>query len=208
MRSLLSLGVVILLCGIVVAQDSKMPDTPYYPLSVGNIWTYRIGDNRYQVKVAEIKTVDGKPRARLETLVEGKAIAEEEVGVTDKAVVRYTSKGKEAKPPVELLRLPPKVGETWKIDAEMIDPKSKDDKTVKQTIKGTFKAGEEKEVRVPYGSYPAVTVTGQDLEANGVKVTLTYYFAKDVGMIKQVIEMERQPKIIVELENYTRGPAK
>ncbi len=63
----------------------------------------------------------------------------------------------------------------------------------------------EKEVKVPAGTYKAIPVAGQDIEANGVKITrLTYYFAENVGMVKQVIEIENN-KIIIELERFEQA---
>lgn len=187
-------SLVLLLAGLVAAADEKN-STPYFPLAVGTTWSYRAGDSQFQVKVAEIKTVGAAQRARLDLIVNNKVVSHEHVGVTKDAVVRYTFEGKEARPPIEFLKLPPKSGATWKVDAKIL-PEG-------QTLKGLFKAGEE-EVKVPAGTYKAVTVTGQDLEANGVKLGLTYYFAEKVGMVKQVIDLAGQ-KVIIELEKYEPG---
>jgi hypothetical protein len=201
-RSLAALAALAALAGAVAAADEKMPDTPYYPLVVGNTWHYRAGDNRFQLKVAEIKSVDGKPRAKIDLVVNDKAVSFEQVGVTKDGVVRYTFEGKEAKPPIEFLKVPPKADASWKIDSEVID------KAGKLPVKGTFKIGKEEDVKVPAGTYKAVPVSGQDIDANGVRVQkLTYYFAAGVGMVKQVIEMEGN-KIQIELEKYEPAGAK
>ena len=177
----------------VVRSDDKAPSTPYYPLAVGSTWSYRAGDNHFVLKVAEVKTVGGAARAKLDLIINGKVISHEHVGVTKEGVVRYTFEGKEAKPPIDFLRLPPKAGTTWKVESKVDG----------QALKGTFKQGEE-EVKVPAGTFKAVTVTGQDIEANGVKLSLTYYFAEKVGMVKQVLEMAKH-KIVIELERYEPG---
>lgn len=190
------------LSGAVVSADDKTPASTYYPLAVGDTWHYRAGDNRFQLKVAEVKAVDGKPRAKIDLVVSGKTVSWEQVGLTKDGVVRYTFEGKEAKPPIEFLKLPPKADATWKVDSEVIDPKAG-----KLPVKGTFKAGKEEEVTVPAGRYKAVTVSGQDIDANGVKVQkLTYYFVERVGMVKQVIELEGS-KITIELEKFEQGKA-
>ena len=54
---------------------------------------------------------------------------------------------------------------------------------------------------VPVTEYKTLTVTGQDMEANGVKLNLTCYFARDVGLVKQVMEMAGM-KRVMELEKY------
>src|SRR5262245_21036985 len=113
-RSLFALTVFAALAGLVAAQDEdKTPATPYFPLKVGDTWTYKAGDNRFQLKVTEVKDVEGKPRAKLELIVGGKAVSHEHVGVTKDGVVRYTFEGKEAKPPIEFFRYPPKPDVKW-----------------------------------------------------------------------------------------------
>ena len=78
----------------------------------------------------------------------------------------------------------------------------KTDKAAGEALKGTFKAGEEKEVAVPAGKYAdVVTSGGDDLDGNGQKVGFTYYFAKDVGMVKQVIDRGGQ-KVTIEPEKF------
>ena len=167
-----------------------LSESTLYPLKVGNTWYYKAGDNYFMIKVAELKEVEGKPRARLDLIINNKVISNETVGLTKDGLVRYTFEGKEAKPPIEFLRLPPKSGTSWKLES----------KVEGASLKGTFKAGEE-EVRVPAGSFKAVTVTGTDIDANNVKMNLTYFFAEKVGMVKQIIELGGQ-KIVVELEKF------
>ena len=96
----------------------------------------------------------------------------------------------------------PKKGEDWQswpVESKMET----------QVFKGEFQAGEQKDVKVPFlytegkpRVYPtAVTVTGKNLDVNGVKMDLTYYFVENVGMIKQEINMVGK-KIVIELEKF------
>jgi hypothetical protein len=180
--------------------DPEPPGTtPYYPLAVGNTWIYKVGENRFALKVTKMEKVKADKKevdaAKLELIVNDKSVSFEHIGVTADALVRYTFEGKPATPPIPFLKLPPKKGATWKIESKVDG----------QVLKGDFVAGEEKQVKVPAGVFNAVTVTGKDLEVNGVKLTLVYYFAEKVGMIKQVIEFAGQ-KAIIELERFE--PAK
>lgn len=179
------------------AQD-KMETTPYYPLAVGTTWEYKAGDNKYTVKVTKhekVKADKGEVLcARLELFVKDKSQTFEHVAVTKDGVYRYTFEGKEAAPPVLFLKLPPKKDETWKVES----------KVVGEAVKGTFKNNGEEEVKVPAGSYKAWVVTSQDLDANGVKMSVTYYFAEKVGMVKQLVEVSGQ-KVVVELEKFEPG---
>jgi hypothetical protein len=218
-RSALPLTLLLLALAAPARAQEKMPRTPNYPLQVGAAWNYKAGDNRFTVRVAKYEKVGEKASgvlaARLEVVVgkkvrayehvgvtpEGvvrysvgkKVRAYEHVGVTPGGVVRYSLEGKEAKPPVLFLKLPPKEGETWRVESRVAG----------QLLKGAFKGGEE-EVKVPAGTYKAVTVTSQDLEVNGVKTKVVCYYAEDVGLVKQVQEMAGR-KVVIELEKYEPG---
>jgi hypothetical protein len=179
--------------------------TPYLPLQVGNTWTYRLGEQKVVLKVAKYEKVGDVTCARVEMLVEGMPKSYEMVGVTDDGVYRYAFEGKRIEPPLRFLKLPPKKGETWPVDSAL----GKSDKGGGQTIKGTFKAGEEK-VTVPErkDAYDTVTAGSDDLDVAGEKMGLTYYFAQNVGMVKQVMDVAGQ-KVTLELEKFEKGePAK
>jgi len=58
---------------------------------------------------------------------------------------------------------------------------------------------------VPAGTYKDVITSGSDnLDANGQKISFKYYFAKDVGMIKQTIKIQTQ-EVVIELEKFDAG---
>src|SRR5262245_60753061 len=129
------------------------PTTPYYPVAVGATWTYRAGDNRYQIKVAEVKEVGGGVRATLDLVISQRVLSHDYVAGTKDGVYRHSFENKEAKPPIKFLELPPKSGASWAVDSKVDG----------QELKGTFKAGEE-DVKVPAGEYKkAVAVSGKDL---------------------------------------------
>ena len=180
-----------------VRGQEKLEESPYYPLQVGNTWHYRAGDNKFIIRVAKHEKVGDVLCARVEIVVEGKVTSFEHVAARKEGLFRHSFEGKEVKPPVCFLRLPPAEGESWKVDSKLDG----------EALTGTFKEGREKRVAVPAGSFENVVVSaGQDLDANGAKVNVTYYFAEGVGMIKQVIEIAGQ-KVVVELEKFERGKA-
>jgi hypothetical protein len=185
--------VVFAVAGFVPAAEDAPATTPYFPLAVGSKWTYKCGENRFRLEVVKFEKVGETDCARVELFVNDKSQAAEDIAVTKDAVLRFTFDGKKAEPPIPFLKLPIKDKQTWKVESKVDG----------QLLKGGFASGEE-EVKVPAGTYKAVTVTGTDLEANGVKLNLKYYFAKDVGMVKQVIEIAGQ-KIVIELEKYEAG---
>jgi hypothetical protein len=182
------------------AADDKpaaQATTPYYPLKVGNTWTYKVGDTKVTVTVAKFEEVEKQSCARIESSsAEGKPTLVEFVAVKADGVYRYAVADKKVEPPVKILALPPKKDETWKIDAAIGTEK----------LKGSFKCGEEAEVKVPAGTYKdVITVTGEDIDANGRKITMTYYFAKDVGIVKQRIKFGDAAESVFELEKFKAG---
>jgi hypothetical protein len=200
----LALALLVLPLGLVApagGAEDKLPESPWYPLRVGTSWQYKAGDGKFQVRVARHEKVGEAPAARLETVRDGKVVAVEHVGVTADGVYRYDLESsrddqkltEEYKPPILLLKLPPKKGETFQTDS----------KASGRSYKGTFKIGEE-EVKVPAGTYKAVTVTSQALEVDGLKPTLTVWYAENVGMVKLVLG-EGGQKVVLELEKFEPG---
>jgi hypothetical protein len=177
------------------SAQEKLEQQTFYPLAVGTTWEYKAGDNKFTVKVAKHEKVGNALCARLEMLVKDKMQSYEHVSVTREGAARNSQEGKEITPPVLFLKLPPKKDETWKVDSKTAGG---------EAVKGTFKNNGEEDVKVPAGAYKAVVVASQDLEANGIKMSVTYYFAEKVGLVKQVIEVAGQ-KVVVELEKYEAG---
>jgi hypothetical protein len=177
------------------ARADDLKDSPYYPLKVGSAWTYKANDVKFTLKVAKTEKVGDVTAAVVEMTKDGKVEGSEKVAVKDDGVYRYAFENKKAEPPICFLKLPPKKDTTWKVDS----------KAENDAIKGTFKMDEEDNVKVAAGTYKCVKVTCDDLDAVGVKMSVTYYFAENVGMVKQVIEAAGQ-KTTIELEKYE--PAK
>lgn len=175
-------------------KESETAKSSFYPLKEGNVWNYKIGDNRMSYKVTGFETINGVSCARIEMTVGDTFIASENIAERPDGLYRYRFADKEAKPPILFLKLPAKSGQTWKVNSEIGGKK----------LMGTFKSGEET-VEVPFGKFKCVTVTSQDMESGGMKLHFTYYFAENVGMVKQVVEVSGQ-KVITELLSFV--PAK
>jgi hypothetical protein len=184
------------------AQD-KMTESSWYPLRVGTKWHYKSGDKKFLMQVAGHEKVGDVLCARVEMVKDGKVTAVEHIAVTGDGVVRKDLELRRDNnqpatetptPPILILKLPPKKGDTFTVDS----------KAAGKAYKGTFKVDEE-EVTVPAGTYKnAVSVTGLDLEVDGLKPTIVTWYADNVGMIKQVVS-EAGQKIVVELEKFEPG---
>lgn len=173
-----------------VAQDDKKFT---YPMNVGTVWTYRVGENRFEIRLTKMEKVGKVDCARLEMFVDGKARSFEHLGIEGNILARHSFEGKPSTPPVPLLKLPPKAGEKWNVESKLDG----------QVFKGTLAVSEEP-VQVPAGKFTAVKVSGVDMDLNGQKFNVTYWFVSGVGMVKQVSELAGQ-KVTFELEKIVLG---
>jgi hypothetical protein len=183
------------------SAENRLAQTPWFPLEMGTTWHYRAGDGKYFVRVAAHEKVGDALCARLEAVRDGRVIATEHVRVKADGVYRVDidiRRGDEVhrqspQPPILLLPLPPRNGQTFSVDSK-VDGK---------VYKGTFKIAEE-EIKVPSGTYKSVAVTSKDLEAEGIQPSLTTWYAQKVGMVKQVIAAGGQ-KVEIVLEKFEPG---
>jgi hypothetical protein len=200
----------LLAAAVELAAQEKLTETPYYPLQVGATWHYRVGDGKFTIRVVKHEKVGDTLCALLETKRDGKVVGSEHLAVAAGGVYRHdlttvlpkpdpNDKAKTIalpvtqtiKPPILVLKLPPKKDEVWKVDS----------KSDGQTFRGEFRI-DEQEITVPAGKYKTFRVRSQDLEVNALKATITTHFAEGVGMVKQVIEIG-DVKTVIELEKFS-----
>jgi hypothetical protein len=177
-------------------------NSPWYPLAVDTTWTYKSGEGRFEMRVTKHEMVGAATTARVEMFKDGKPAGAEHIGLTEQGVCRFDItliKGDESQtetmtPPVLMLKVPPKKGESFSVDS----------RAGNKPYKGTFKITEE-DVTVPAGAFKAaVRVTGKGLEADGLSPDVSCWYAQGVGMVKQTIT-EGGKTITIELEKYSIG---
>jgi hypothetical protein len=200
MKQLSGLILVLVLGTAAAAQEAatKKEKTPdYYPLKPGTKWFYELnaGDKKIKVhnQVAKIETIDGNKLALVETVINGTVSATEHMTTTDKGVFRHRINGIELAPPVCILKYPFKKDETWEVETTV--------GAEKLTIKA--KAVDSEEVTVTAGKYKAVKAD-IDTTVQGMQVSATYWFAPDVGVVKQVMKINGQD-ITLELDKFEAG---
>jgi hypothetical protein len=174
-------------------KSEKMEDNEYYPLKVGSVWHYKLGDAKFRLKATKTEDFSGKTGVRVEMLGDGdKVMSFEHILPTKDSVSRLGFEGNKAEPPVVFLKN--KAGEEWDVKSTI----------GKEKLTGKFKTGEEKGIKVPAGEYDTLVTSSDDLDANGMKVSFKTYFAKKVGMVKQTIKLNNQ-EVVIELEKYEEG---
>jgi hypothetical protein len=147
-------------------------DVSYYPLKVGNTWKYKVGDKKVSTKVAALEKIGDLMTARIETIVDGNVVANENIAQAAGGLVRVAVDGEKYSKPILFLKLPPPKSESWEIDTKIPGA----------TVKGKFVAGED-EIEVPAGKFKCTTASG-DIEINGQPAKFGYWFAPDVGIVK------------------------
>ena len=101
----------------------------------------------------------------------------------DGGVFRVKVKDDKIDPPVKILSIPPKKGDSWEIKS----------KVGTQLVTGKFVTKEINEkVTVPKGTFEAVFVEGVDFDVAGTKTTLKVWFVKGIGIAKADVQDSRK----------------
>lgn len=198
------------LAGTVAAQDLKAITHPFYPLKVGNQWTYHSGKETVVITVVKEVTLDNAPddkigkdkRAVGYTLKIGSADREvaEQVAILEGGIYRFSAAGKGIKPPLRFFKLPLNLvkGEAWQVDCKTDDGK---------TIRGSFVGGTETLRLTLNGKaveLPTVTITSKDFRVDDHEMSITYWFARDIGLVKQRVRTGSN-EVTMELQSFKEG---
>jgi hypothetical protein len=171
-------------------------DAKYYPLHVGNEWTYHFTSGGKTVtlvaRVAKKEEIDGETLYRVEAEVDGEVAGTEHLRVTDEGIFRCRYNGSDVVPAVCVLKFPIKDGDTW-------ESKSRIGKE-EFNIAGSTTT---EVVEVPFGKFAAAKVVIATTQ-NGMDVTSTYWFAPGVGNVKQVMRFGSR-EIPFELVDFKAG---
>jgi|SRR5947209_2663913 len=214
MRRLRLPGLLLLtpLLTVTAAAQEKPVTTPYYPLKVGNQWTYRTGKETVVIRVDKETPLEvgpgkdggksGKSTGFVLSVTSGAREREvtERVAVLADGVYRFSAAGKAVKPPLRFLKLPTKTGESWPIESTTADGKA---------IRGQFVAGSETiqlELQGRMFELPTVTVSSKDFRIGDDRITIKYWFAKDIGMVKQHVQIGKDEPVMLELRAFKAAP--
>lgn len=168
----------------------------YYPLKVGTKWHYSLDAGNSQKvqltsQIGGTEKIGGKDLARLEVFANGQKLpATEHLESTHEGVFRVRMNNLEVSPPICLIKYPLKTGQTWGAETTAGGQKMKVD----------CSEGKAEEVQVPAGKYRAIPCTIV-VTAGEAKFTNIFWFAEDVGIVKQKSEIGPQT-VIMELTKF------
>jgi hypothetical protein len=178
------------------ADNRGEPD--YYPLKPGTKWNYQVTAQGKTVKVSnvidKIEEVKGQSLAVQKTIVNGAVGATEKLSANRQGVFRHQTNNIDTTPPICLIKYPVKPGDSWEGEHQSGPDKSK----------VTVKVGKFEEIKVPAGKYKTISAT-LTTNVKGQNVTTTYWFADNVGIVKQTA-MIGGLNVLMELEKFE--PAK
>jgi hypothetical protein len=209
-RRLAAFGLFLAACtalGQTSAEKLTIYKTEYFPLHVGNEWNYKVkvGDAQWQAlqiavdheEIFLFKTVKDKKeketpikRYRLKATSGSKELTEY-VAILSDGVYKFTVAGKEIVPPLPILKLPK--FDSWKVDSV----------SENAPLVGKFACVDET-VEVPAGKFTAKHVSAHDFQFDSKKMTLEFWFAENVGIVKQhttignndtLMELEKKPNL-------------
>jgi len=168
-------------------------DQSYYPVQVGTQWTYKLGNmgDKFVITVAKSAKVGQQDCAVFDAKFNGKDAATEHVAWLKDGVHRFMYGDKNFEPSICFLKPNAKKGDTWNEDYKIGDTNG--------TIKFLVDVAD---VEVPAGKFKdALVVHAEATEKDTVSKT-TIWYAKNVGMVKQLIEDEKP--LVLELEKMDR----
>ena len=185
-------AIAVLVASTAIAQT---PGSEFFPLKKGSKWVYKVADQEVTVVVAGNEKFGNEDCTKVDTMVGGQVKASELYFVKADGIYRAKVKDDKVDPPVKILQLPIKKGDSWKIDC----------KVGTQTVKGEFKLTDDKvKVKVAAGEFDAVLVEGNDLDIAGTKTTVKQWFVANKGIVKLSYTIQ-QTESTLELKEYTEG---
>ena len=179
------------------AQPPGSRSTDYHPLNKGARWTYKVGEQEVVVLVAGTERFNDEDCVRVETRGGDVFTTDELFAVRADGLYRVQARRSGIVPPVKVLPNPVKAGDTWAVNSKL------DNQTA---IKGTFAVKSDREqVKVPAGAFDTVLVEGRDIDVAGVKMTMRIWFAKNVGIVKQEVQIQANEAVVLELSKFEPG---
>jgi hypothetical protein len=197
----LTFTVLVLLAGCAEEERVRVGNSPWYPLPVHARWIYKdVSPTRKDGAarpdlirvVVKHEKIGAYPCALIANLRGTETPGKEHIYVTADGVFLAAVEGRRLSPPLRMLKLPPKAGDSWQTDLRE-----------NNALRKGIYVQDEEDVTVPAGTYRAVTLRGEISEA-GVRTTdFKYWFAEGVGMVKQVVRKDGQTAVF-ELERFEK----
>jgi hypothetical protein len=184
-----------------IAPDEEV----YFPTRLGATWTYSTPNREIVRTVTKVESKDGSRIVSVSTVHEDgttgphSVVSASELGLVQlvQPIVRLNVEGRSTddveirKPPLELLKLPSKPGDSWEYTT--------DDRKL------SFKVGNPERVKTPAGEFQAIPVELiVKLAGGGPTGQGRYWYAPGVGVVKWTSRLGDTEQVVV-LKSFNPG---
>ena len=177
-----------------VGTKTSPGSSEYFPLVLGTQWVYNTSDGKVTIQVLKHEEIGSVMCAQLVGTTADNNKHTEYCRVTSDGVYRHQAGGQTISGPLRILKLPVKDKDEWTVSSKVLG----------KSLKGTFKTSIT-EITVLGKKYEnVIMVKSEDFTVDGQNVPHIYYFAKGIGIIKQVVTFAGL-QIVVELESFEPG---
>jgi hypothetical protein len=208
-KMIASIGLLVACAGSALAQAPIRNE--FYPLEIGNRWTYSVKEDAkkkdadpkkkvvIEVERAEVyvrknikdgTTIEDKFTGFILKSTSGDKVSRDHVVVTDTGIQRIHLAGTPINPPLTFFKFPVKADETWICESV----------SGSTTIKGSFIA-KQAVAESPKGRLDYWIITFTNNQSGNERIQIDYWFARGYGMIKQHVK-SRNNEIILELDKF------
>jgi hypothetical protein len=172
-----------------VLPVSAAASDDYYPLRIGNTWTYRQVENgrRYEQKVTEKVQIDNKEAVVVETSIRGQ---KEYYTINPEGIYTlmrsFKTNSFRFEPLQYFIKYPVKIGDSWEQNGSLIDSSNK----LSFTYRTQYYYTGVTKVVVPAGSFTAVKMLMEIQTSDGSHSTIVRYIAEGVGIVREERSIE------------------
>lgn len=182
------------------APKDRPNSTAYFPIRVGDKWVMQLqnGDTTSEITevVTEVEKKDGDFIVTVGRETNGEVRVYSKTRVSENGLFRMLLGKAEYDPPVCVLKLPARKGESWTSEPNGTGGKLL--RTQKHTIIG------EEEIDVPAGKFKAIRIDIELAIDSGKGFQSTIWYAPGVGPVKTISTIKDRERVQV-LKSFTPG---
>jgi len=182
-----------------VAASAHAQETPYFPTRLRSEWAYHTPAGPVVIEARAAEKFNNLDCIRLEASVRGVTLFTEHIQIKQDGVYRVAQNGIPVEPPYRFIKLPPKKGDSFEVNSMI----------AMQSVKGVYQVSFEDVVVGELDNkkfYPnCLKISTEDMDIAGVKTRIVTWYAENVGMVKQIVDLGER-KLEYHLAEYR--PAK
>lgn len=193
-RAALATCLCYLTLGTSAAAQGQSPDANYYPLALGNSWTYWGAGSKKKgkifIEVIKAETVNDAQWFTLDGHFHGRYIGSEILRVTKDGIFRHRAGGEDLDPPLPVLKFPVKDGDRWEWHGWVKGQSVKVITSVKL-----------EEIKSDDGTHHIAIVDATIKSKRGIRIPARAWYVPNVGMTKMVMNVGLET-VVAKLQEF------